>query len=64
MTRIRCAECGCLNDYVMKKINRHYEGEGYDFYLDVEVPICNKCGEEIYVESIEDDIVDRANYIN
>lgn len=63
MAKIRCAECGCLNDYVMKKINRHYEGDGYDFYLDVEVPICNKCGEEIYVESIEDDIVDRANYI-
>lgn len=61
MERIVCIECGSLNDYVMKKYKRHYEGDDYDFYLDVEVPVCNKCGEEIYVEAIEDAIVDKAN---
>ncbi len=59
--RMICVECGRENDYAMKKYNRHYEGKGYDFYLEVEVPICNKCGEEIYDEEIEDEIVDRAN---
>lgn len=61
MNELLCVECGAVNDFTMKKIKRHYKGDGYDFYLDVEVPVCNKCGQEIYVESIEDEIVDRAN---
>lgn len=60
MEKIFCVECGC-DEFVMKKYRRHYEGQGYDFYLDVEVPFCTKCGAEIDVEEIEDEIIDRAN---
>lgn len=55
-----CIECG--NDkYTMKKYARHYQGNGYDFNLDVETPFCTKCGAEIDVEEIEDEIIDRAH---
>ncbi|MBQ9700660.1 MAG: hypothetical protein IJV71_08585, partial [Lachnospiraceae bacterium] len=60
MEKIFCVECGC-NEFVMKKYRRNYEGDGYNFYLDVEVPFCIKCGAEIDVEEIEDEIIDRAN---
>ena len=52
MEKIFCVECGC-DEFVMKKYRRHYEGQGYDFYLDVEVPFCTKCGAEIDVEEID-----------
>ncbi|MBQ8558589.1 MAG: DUF4065 domain-containing protein [Tyzzerella sp.] len=56
-----CFECGSKNDYELRKTKRQYEGEGYCFTMDVEVPFCKKCGAPIVIEEIERDIAERAN---
>lgn len=47
----------------MRKVVRKYEGEGYCFELEVEVPFCVKCGKQLVCEEIEEDIAQRANEI-
>lgn len=56
-----CFECGSKNEYEYKKIERHYQGEGYDFTLYVDVPFCKKCGAPIVIEEIEESIAEHAN---
>ncbi|MBR3771375.1 MAG: DUF4065 domain-containing protein [Clostridium sp.] len=61
--QVRCFECGAKDDYFMKKEIRKYEGDGYKFELEVEVPYCSKCKESLVIESVEDAIAQRANEI-
>ena len=61
--RWECFECGNVDDIELKKVIRRYNGEGYDFELEVDVPVCLKCGNEIYDDEIEDIIREKANYI-
>lgn len=61
--RWECFECGNRNDIELKKVIRRYNGEGYAFELEVEVPVCLKCGNEIYDDEIENIIREKANCI-
>lgn len=63
MGKIICFECGISNQYEMQKVVRKYEGEGYSFELEVEVPFCVKCGKQLVCEEIEEGIAQRANEI-
>lgn len=63
MEKIICFECATVNEYEMRKIPRKYEGEGYSFELEVEVPFCPKCGRPLVSETIEEEIRERANAI-
>ena len=47
----------------MRKATRKYQGEGYSFELEVEVPVCPKCGRSLTCESIEEKIAEKANAI-
>lgn len=61
--QVRCFECGTKDDYFMKKEIRKYEGDGYKFELEVEVPYCSNCKEPLVIESVEEAIAQRANEI-
>ena len=64
MGTTRCFECG--NDsgnWIFKKENRVYEGDGYCFNLEVDVPYCDKCGSPIDDREIEEAIREKANAI-
>lgn len=63
MDKIICFECATVNKYEMRKILRKYEGEGYSFELEVEVPFCPECGRQLVSEAIEEEIRERANAI-
>lgn len=63
MDKIICFECGSINQYEMRRILRKYEGEGYSFELEVEVPFCPICGSQLVSEEIEERIRERANAI-
>lgn len=63
MEKIICFNCETINEYEMRKVIRKYEGEGYSFELEVEVPFCTKCGKELVNETIEEDIREKANEI-
>lgn len=56
-----CAECGTKNEYEMRKTVRRFEGEGYSFELEAEIPYCTKCNSPIWIDEIEDEITRRAN---
>lgn len=58
-----CYECGNKNNNELKKIVRRYKGDGYEFDLKVEVPVCENCGNEIYDDEIEEKIREKANII-
>ena len=58
---IRCFECGAKDLYVMKEVEREYEGDGYDFKMNVTVPFCTECGNFIYDWDIEEKIQDVAH---
>lgn len=60
-SKIICLECGAENNYEIKKDVVKFEGEGYSFEMEVEIPFCKECGEPIYVEEIEEEIAGRAN---
>ncbi len=47
----------------MRKILRKYEGKGYSFELEAEVPFCPKCGRQLVSGAIEEEIRERANAI-
>lgn len=61
MEKIICLECGSANDYELRDSIRKYEGEDYNFSLNVKVPFCKKCGAPVVIEKIEKDISERAN---
>lgn len=63
MEKIICFECETINKYEMRKILRKYEGEGYAFELEVEIPFCPKCGRPLASEAIEEKIRERANAV-
>lgn len=63
MEELICMECFAIDEYEMRKIIRKYEGEGYSFEMEVEVPFCLKCGKELISESIEESIQEKANKI-
>lgn len=63
MEKIVCFECAKINEYEMRKMTRKYEGDGYSFELEVEVPFCLKCGKPLVSETIEEEIRERANAI-
>lgn len=63
MEKIICFECATVNEYEMRQVVRKYEGEGYSFELEVEVPFCPKCGNQLVSETIEEDIREKANRI-
>ena len=44
MENLVCFECGCSNNYETREIKRLYEGQGYRFYKNVQVPFCKKFG--------------------
>lgn len=58
---IICFECGAGNEYGFRKVSRKYEGDGYSFKMDVEIPICKCCGAPIDEEEIEEKIAKKAN---
>lgn len=58
---IICLECGAENNYEIKKDIVKFEGEGYSFEMEVEIPFCKECGAFVYVEEIEEEIAKRAN---
>lgn len=60
----RCFECGhSSNTWDMKKVVRHYEGKGYKFSLEVNLPHCEKCGKVLYDSQLEEVIRRKANKI-
>lgn len=63
MEKIICFECATINEYEMRKARRKYQGDGYSFELEVEVPFCPKCGRPLTCESIEEKIAEKANAI-
>jgi len=63
MEKIICFNCEKINDYEIRKVTRKYEGDGYSFEMEVEVPFCSKCGRELVSESIEEQIREKANAI-
>lgn len=56
-----CFECGSKDGYELKETIRHYEGDGYDFDLKVNLPFCKRCGAPIVIEEIEEEIAEEAN---
>lgn len=61
MKRMVCFECGMIDNYEMKKVEREYKGEGYQFTMSVSVPFCKKCGAPLVDEEIEEKIAEKAN---
>lgn len=61
MGNIICFKCGTKNDYELRKATRQYEGEGYSFAMEVELPFCKKCGTPVTIEEIEQEIAEKAN---
>lgn len=61
--KIFCVECGATDDYEIRKLIRKYEGEGYCFTLEFEVPFCKECGEPIISTELECEIAQKANAI-
>ena len=58
----RCFECSFKSkNAIFRKSTRRYEGNGYDFELDVETPYCEKCGSPIYDKEIEEEIREKAH---
>ena len=49
------------NNCEFRKSIRKYEGDEYEFELDVETPYCKKCGSPIYDREIEQEIRERAH---
>lgn len=58
---IICLECGAENNYEIRKDIAKFEGEGYSFEMEVEIPFCKECGAPVYVEEIEEEIAERVN---
>lgn len=56
-SNIICLECGAENDYEIKKDTVTLEGEGYCFKMEAKFAFCKKCGEPIYVQEIDDEMV-------
>lgn len=49
MKKLICFECGSKNiDPETRKETRIYEGEGYSFKLEVDIPYCKDCGYKLY----------------
>lgn len=64
MRKLMCNECGYSSEkLVLNKVVRRYQGDDYDFELEVEVPFCEKCGSPLYDKKIEQDIRSKANQI-
>ena len=61
MENLVCFECGCSNNYETREIKRLYEGQGYRFYKNVQVPFCKNCGAPLYDEELETKIMEEAN---
>lgn len=63
MKKIRCFECGTVHfgDWVLKNTKRVYEGEGYHFELEAELPYCKKCGSLLYDHDLEQKLREEAH---
>ena len=62
MKEYRCFECGNrTSNCEFRKSTRKYEGDGYEFELNVETPYCEKCGSPIYDKEIEQEIREKAH---
>lgn len=58
---ITCLECGAKNNYKITKRMQKFEGKGYSFEMKVKIPRCKKCGSYVYVEEIEEEIIEKAH---
>lgn len=64
MKKIICFECGSKNiDPETRKETRIYEGEGYSFKLEVDIPYCKDCGSKLYDREKEQAIREKAHNI-
>lgn len=61
MEKMICFECGEMDNYELKEVEREYVGEGYHFSLKVKIPFCKNCGAPIITEELEDEITEKAN---
>lgn len=61
LKNVICLNCGTKETYRTEKRKRHYIGDGYDFEMEVMLPICSNCGEIIPDNGIEEEIAKIAN---
>ena len=62
MKELRCFECGNKRtNYIFRKSKRLYEGEGFNFELEVETPYCEKCDAPLYDRELEQEIRKKAH---
>lgn len=63
-TNTICSECGNKSgNWIFKKTERRYCGDGYDFTIEVDLPYCDKCGALVYDSQVEDKIREKAHSI-
>jgi putative zinc finger/helix-turn-helix YgiT family protein len=48
-----CYECDNEKDFRYKNSNRIYKVKGKEYSLDVQVPVCSHCGQEIYDPDVD-----------